>query len=203
MDGNVIGYGRPNYSGATGVVQASNNSNVEAISADDNSYKATGSGLRGGSSGILLKAAPSRFAYGKFKGQSLRYGGASKLNTTTRFTNIDSDLRDKITTTLSNFRTNLSRNRYSSSGGSTGIDPVLVTNLLVSITSLLDSIASNTAPTERIYTALVEYINYVKGENASTTNKSAKEKVNMPTTNDDIDANLAGLVSTLAAIARG
>ena len=196
-DGTVYGFGRPDYTGANATVLSTGNTSGNTISGDAD-FSATGSGLRGGSSGILRKAAPSRFAYGKFKGQSFRHGGASGLVSKNRFGNMNSDLKNRITTTLTNFRSNLTG---SVSTGSSGIDPTLVADLLASITSLLDSIASNTAPTEKIYEALTEYIDYIKGNKGTSARSS--EQIEIPKSSEDIDSNLAGLVSTLAAIARG
>ena len=202
-DGSVYGFGRPDYTGANATIASNGNDNNGATMSGDEDFKATGSGLlRGKSSGILRKAAPSRFAYGKLKGQTLKYGKASGLTTKNRFSNANNDIKKTVTKTLSNFRTNL-LGTSSYDNNSSGIDPALVADLLSSITSLLDSIANNTAPTEKIYDALTEYIDYVKGNKGTTTSSKVTEKMDMPKSTDDIDSNLAGLVSTLAAIARG
>ena len=197
LEGNVIGFGRPDYTGATNNV-AYNGTSTDAVNGDDTDFKATGSGLRGGSSGLLRKAAPSRFAYGSMRGQKFAFGGASGISPANRFSS-NTALKSSVTKTLSNIKTSLTK----SNGNISGIDPTLVADLLSSITTLLNSIANNTAPTEKIYDALTEYIDYVKGNKASTTSSSSNTQVNIPTSNEEIDSNLAGLVSTLAAIARG
>ena len=105
-----------------------------------------------------------------------------------------------VTRTLTNIKTNLTRNN----GNISGIDPQLVAELLASITGLLNSIADNTAPVERIYNVLSEYVDYVKGgSNVTTSGGNPDNRVNMPTGNNDIDSNIQGLVASLAAIARG
>lgn len=198
LEGNVIGFGRPDYSGATTNV-ASNGNTATAVDGDSTDFKATGSGLRGGSSGLLRKAAPSRFAYGSMKGQRFRFGGASGLTSVNRFSSNNNAMKTSVTNTLSSIKSSLVK----SNGNMSGVDPALVTELLASITSLLNSIANNTAPTERIYNALTEYIDFVKGNKTSSSTSSSNEQVTMPRSNDEIDSNLAGLVSTLAAIAKG
>jgi hypothetical protein len=202
MDGNVIGYGRPDYSGATATVAytgSNSNSDLDIVSGDDTSFKATGSGLRGGSSGLLRRAAPSRFAYGSMKGQRFRFGGASGLTSANRFSSNSNAIKTSVTNTLSSIKSSLTK----SNGNISGVDPSLVAELLSSITSLLNNIANNTAPTERIYNALTEYIDYIKGNKTSSSSSSSNEQVTIPRSNDEIDSNLAGLVSTLAAIAKG
>ena len=155
--------------------------------------------MRGGSSGLLLKSAPSRFAYGKLKGQSFRFGGSSGLVSKNRFGS-GSNVTKTVTKTLTNLKKNLTgglnNNGYTNNGS---IDAELVENLLVSITTLLNSINSNTAPTQQIYDALKEYIDYVKGNKNNTSNN----QVSMPTSNSEVDSNFTNLVTTLAAIARG
>jgi len=203
MDGNVIGYGRPDYTGATANIALNNTTNDEdnTISGDED-FKATGSGLRGGSSGLLNKFAPSRFVYGSKKGQKLFSGSSGISGKNARFRGAGSEMSAVVTKTLNNIKTNLTNN----GGSMSGVDPSLVTDLLTAITSLLNSISENTAPTEKIYAALTDYIEYVKGNkesNQTTTNNQNTNKVNMPTTTNDIDTNIASLVSTLSAIARG
>lgn len=198
-DGNVYGFGRPDYTGATATIASNGNNNGNTISGDAD-YSATGSGIRGGSSGILRKAAPSRFAYGSLKGQRFRFGGSSGLISKNRFSGAGSNLTKTVTKTLTNLKKNLTgglnNNGYNNNGT---IDAELVEELLVSITSLLNSINSNTAPTQQIYDALKEYIDYVKGNKTST----STNQVSMPTNNNEVDTNFANLVTTLAAIARG
>ena len=195
LEGNVIGFGRPDYSGATTNVTYNGNK-VVAVDGDSTDFKATGSGLRGGSSGLLRKFAPSRFAYGSTK----KYGKGSGLVSKNRFRGAGSDMSATVTRTLTNIKTNLTRNN----GNISGIDPQLVAELLASITGLLNSIADNTAPVERIYNVLSEYVDYVKGgSNVTTSGGNPDNRVNMPTGNNDIDSNIQGLVASLAAIARG
>ena len=201
-DGNVYGFGRPDYTGATATVASNGNSDKGNTISGDADYSATGSGLRrGGSSGLLRQAAPSKFAYGSLKGQRFKFGGSSGLLTTkNRFSGAGSNLTKTVTKTLTNLKKNLtggiSNNGYTNNGS---IDAELVENLLVSITSLLNSINNNTAPTQQIYDALKEYIDYVKGNKSST----STDQVAMPTNSNEVDTNFANLVTTLAAIARG
>jgi len=199
LEGDVIGFGRPDYSGATTNITLHNRNSTIAVDGDSTDFKATGSGLRGGSSGLLRKAAPSRFAYGSMKGQRFRFGGASGLASANRFSSNSNAMKTSVTNTLSSIKSSLTK----SNGNISGVDPSLVAELLSSITSLLNNIANNTAPTERIYNALTEYIDYIKGNKTSSSSSSSNEQVTMPRSNDEIDSNLAGLVSTLAAIAKG
>jgi len=200
MDGNVIGFGRPNYDGASAQIASNGNGDSEAtMSGDDTSFKATGSGLRGGSSGLLRRVAPSRFTYGSLKGKSL-FGKGSGLVSKNRFRGAGSGMTAAVTKTLTSIKSDLTK----SGGRVSGIDPSLVADLLASITGLLDSIAANTAPTEKIYNVLSEYVDYVKGNSNQTgSTRDSNQKVNMPTNTNDIDSNLVGLVQTLTAIARG
>lgn len=199
-DGNVIGFGRPDYSGATAQIASNGNGDTAAtMSGNDTSFKATGSGLlkRGGSSGLLRRAAPSRYAYGALKGHKFRFGSAAiSRGTRNRFRGAGSDLSATVTRTLTSIKSNISNGE-----SYRGIDPALITELLGSITTLLNSIANNTAPTERIYNALTEYIDFVKGNKSNRSN--ATDRVNMPTNDDEIQASIAGLVNSLSAIARG
>ena len=198
----VIGFGRPDYTGANATVTSNDNDKNQGSMTTDSGYSAAGSGLmrRGGSSGLLRQAAPSRFAYGSFKGQRFKYGGSSGLISKNRFSGAGSNLTKTVTKTLTNLKKNLTgginNNGYSNSGT---IDAELVESLLVSITQLLNSINSNTAPTQQIYNALKEYIDYVKGNKTTT----STNQVSMPTNNNEVDTNFANLVTTLAAIARG
>ena len=210
MDGNVIGYGRPDYTGATNNIAQNTDKSGEAIKnviSGDEDFKATGSGLlkRGGSSGLLRKAAPSRYAYGKMKGQRFKFGSGSGLTTKNRFRGAGTDLAKTTTNILNKMKSNLTgglaNNGTSTSVSYTGVDPTLVTELLSAITTLLNSIANNTAPTQQIYDVLVDYIDYVKTGTKSTRNATNTQQV--PTSSDEVDTNLANLVTTLAAIARG
>lgn len=203
MDGNVIGYGRPDYSKATGkkkVNTKKKGKKVNVISADDNSYKATGSGLFGGSSGLLRKAAPSRFTYGSMKGQRFSFGGSSGLSAKNRFSGAGSNVTKTVTRTLNKLKKNLTGGLSNNGYIRGGIDPDLVEDLLMSITTLLNSINSNTAPVQQIYDVLSEYVNYVKTGKAPTV---TNDRVSMPRNNNEVDNNFANLVTTLAAIARG
>ena len=196
----VEGFGSPNYDGASAAISSSNKDISKYVSTSNES--ALGSGLRGGSSGLLRKLAPSKYVYGKLKGQKLLSGKASGIKSTNRFRGAGTE---NVTATLTKIKDNLTKvknNRSSNSSNSSGIDPSLVTELLASITKLLDSIATNTAPTEKIYAALSEYIDYVKGNNKTTGTKTA-EKVQIPTNSEEVDGNLANLVATLSAIAAG
>jgi hypothetical protein len=210
MDGNVIGYGRPDYTGATNNIAQNTDKSGEAIKnviSGDEDFKATGSGLlkRGGSSGLLRKAAPSRYAYGKMKGQRFKFGSGSGLTTKNRFRGAGTDLAKTTTNILNKMKSNLTgdlaNNGATTSVSYSGVDPALVTELLSAITTLLNSIANNTAPTQQIYDVLVEYIEYVKTGTKSTKNATNTQQV--PTSSDEVDTNLANLVTTLAAIARG
>lgn len=196
----VEGFGSPNYDGASAAITSSNKDISKYVSTSNES--ALGSGLRGGSSGLLRKLAPSKYVYGKLKGQKLLSGKASGIKSTNRFRGAGTE---NVTATLTKIKDNLTKvknNRSSNSSNSSGIDPSLVTELLASITKLLDSIATNTAPTEKIYAALSEYIDYVKG-NSKTTGTKTAEKVQIPTNSEEVDGNLANLVATLSAIAAG
>ena len=196
----VEGFGSPNYDGASAAITSSNKDISKYVSTSNES--ALGSGLRGGSSGLLRKLAPSKYVYGNLKGQKLLSGKASGIKSANRFRGAGTE---NVTATLTKIKDNLTKvknNRSSNSSNSSGIDPSLVTELLASITKLLDSIATNTAPTEKIYAALSEYIDYVKG-NSKTTGTKTAEKVQIPTNSEEVDGNLANLVATLSAIAAG
>ena len=202
----IMGFGTPNYP-ATNSASAlssikSSTSSLDSKYISTTGESALGSGLRGKSSGLLRKLAPSKYVYGSLKGQKLR-AKSSGIKYNNRFRGAGSEA---VTATLTKLKDNLTKVKKSGNYSGTGIDPTLVTDLLAAITKLLDSIANNTAPTQQIYTALTEYIEYVKGEsdkNKSTNNYSSKNKVQMPTNNTEVDSNLSNLITTLSAIAAG
>lgn len=92
---------------------------------------------------------------------------------------------------------------YAKSGG---VSPELVTQLLASITNILNNIAQNTAPVNKIYQALVAYLeaggssgasNDVVRINNTSSQKAAGAEMS------DVDANIKTLVTTLAELAKG
>ena len=172
------------------------------IKAYDDELSAAGSGLigyndianlAGGSSGILLNARPGSRVYGKaeptvyIKKPVTLAGGEYRLV-------------EKSTRILNNIKSNIETGSKSGS-----ISPDVVERLIRSITNVLELIASNTAPVEKIYKLLSEYIN-------SKSDPKKQNTTNTPTTaiinnkNDfekEIDVAIVNLVGTLGEIARG
>ena len=89
------------------------------------------------------------------------------------------------------------------------ISPELVGKLLKSITEILEAIAQNTAPIERIYDALSNYSANALSGGASGTKDTKPAKVNNNTslhvssTNGALDSSITTLVGVLAQLAKG
>ena len=176
-DGNVIGFGRPDYSKANGNVTA-RKSNKKSITLNDDNYSATGSSIdallsySGAGSGLPI--------YGK------RSGAGSNLETRKATTNMLNDLK----TTVRN------------SGKNGSVSAELVNKLLEAIAGLLNTIADNTAPIDRIYTILSSYLS-----GGGSGNNGTKPITPQPKSNNKVpkpvDSNISALVGVLAELAKG
>lgn len=196
---------------------------VSPISTDSNRYiearrlkgitaSAAGSGLlpmsyeelanaSGGSSGILMKSRA-----GSRNNMMMASGGNRRLspNIARRTSGGASD----ITTQTKEMLTNISNRTRSTSSE---INPQLVAELLKSITNILNNIAANTAPVEKIYQVLSTYINAggasgLKSDNKVVVNKkNNSNSSNQPSGGDsgEIDSNISTLVGVLAELAKG
>ena len=178
-------------------------SNKDGTGSIDNSkLSAAGSGLvsyedlanmSGGSSGILMKARP-----GSRNNMPVRTSNG-KLVPVTSFTGGATDM---ITSQTQAMLTNLSKNASRSSG----IDPKLVTQLIASITQILEKIANNTAPVSKIYQALVAYVQ-AGGDSGIKNDAPTPIKVDKTKNNQapepEVDSSIATLVGVLAELAKG
>lgn len=158
----------------------------------------------GGSSGLLLTKNPGAKAYrhnDKFNISAISTSKSSRNYTNSRF-NVSggaSDLAAQSTMMLNNVKSNVLKQ-----GSSGSISADLVQRLIQSITDLLNMIANNTAPIEKIYQVLAAYTTgsstiaetVSEASNKLSSNKTSKEA-------PDIDASITNLVGTLAEIARG
>jgi cell wall-associated NlpC family hydrolase len=90
-----------------------------------------------------------------------------------------------------------------------GVSADLVNQLIASITKILNSINNNTAPIEKIYNALNDYIKSKSSggasgiENNTSTGTTNINNINVSGSSNEIDSNLAGLVGVLAELAKG
>jgi hypothetical protein len=90
-----------------------------------------------------------------------------------------------------------------------GVSADLVNQLIASITKILNSINNNTAPIEKIYNALNDYIKSKSSggasgiENNTSTGTTNINNINVSRSSNEIDSNLAGLVGVLAELAKG
>ena len=184
-DGNVIGFGRPDYSKATNTVSKTDKSNsVPTLSGNEN-FSATGSSID-----ALL-----RMKSGAGSGLKSISGAGSKKKATTYKKASKVASSGSITSQTTKMLGQLSRNaQRSASNGSVSTD--LVNKLLEAITALLSTIADNTAPIEKIYQALTSYTS-----NATTTKHTEGEKVS--TDQSEVDQNFTALVGVLAELAKG
>lgn len=149
----------------------------------------------GGSSGLLLKsrvgsrnnARPTSTPIRRVRPQRIA-GGAS-------------DIADLATSYLNNAQISIAN------AGNTGaISSDLVTQLLSSITALLESIANNTAPVGQIYSALRAYMSAGGGSYEEESAKVTPVKTGdngASQTDATVDANIQSLVGVLAQLAKG
>ena len=165
---------------------------------------ASGSGLlsynqlsnrTGGSSGILMRSRAGS-----------RNGAPSVIDPKTgrmipfsRFAGGATNIADASRNMLQEVAQSSNNNRGN------GVSPELVAQLLSAITTILNNIADNTAPVNKIYQALVAYLESggssgVKSEPIKI-NKSKKVAANGG--DGEIDPKLKSLVSTLAQLAKG
>ena len=149
----------------------------------------------GGSSGLLLKARPSQM--------NANVRNASKsLGEARKYYGGDSSLATDATQLLTNLRN--TTNLGSKSGS---ISPETVTKLLESITKLLNNISNNTAPVEKIYNVLTQYLSKSGGD--SDLPKTTKPKGNSSTgdhsriASGEVDQSIQSLAGVLAELAKG
>ena len=195
----LTGFGRPNWDAIAPCQSSGNNGMPSDVPA------AAGSGLTirsysdmcksGGSSGLLLKARPSQM--------NANVRNASKsLGEARKYYGGDSSLATDATQLLTNLRN--TTNLGSKSGS---ISPETVTKLLESITKLLNNISNNTAPVEKIYNVLTQYLSKSGGD--SDLPKTTKPKGNSSTgdhsriASGEVDQSIQSLAGVLAELAKG
>lgn len=158
---------------------------------------AAGSGLRRTSSGILNRANFSN-------NRNVTYVSNSRTGTMVpiSFTGGDSSIVANTTGMLSNLQSSLRNARTTSSGG--GVSADLVNKLLESITSLLQSIANNTAPIEKIHNALLSYMSSGGGSKAPNEKvETVKSPKQTPAPKTEVDSSISALAGILAELAKG
>ena len=143
----------------------------------------------GGSSGLLMKARPGSRLYGTSNGEMR----VPTKRTARRFSGGASSIGTATANMLNDIRVDAIAQREA---GKVSSD--LVEELLKAIVKLLESIANNTSPTERIYQALLSYIETGKVRDVAIASAS-----NNKSSEEEIDSNIRSLVGTLAAIAKG
>ena len=150
----------------------------------------------GGSSGILMNSrAGSR--NGK---PSVLDPHTGRLIPISRYAGGATTLAEASQNMLNSVKSNAANN-------SKGISPELIAQLLSSITAILNNIADNTAPVNKIYQALVAYLES-GGASGTSDNIKIKKKPEKLAANDsnmssDVDQNIKSLVATLAELAKG
>ena len=158
---------------------------------------AAGSGLPRTSSGILNRANFSN-------NRNVTYVSNSRTGTMVpiSFTGGDSSIVANTTGMLSNLQSSLRNARTTSSGG--GVSADLVNKLLESITSLLQSIANNTAPIEKIHNALLSYMSSGGGSKAPNEKvETVKSPKQTPAPKTEVDSSISALAGILAELAKG
>ena len=152
-----------------------------------------------GSSGILMRSrAGSSGSRPAFVDPT-----SGRIVPFTRFAGGATNIADASRNMLEQISTNAASNN--NKGG--GISPELISQLLSAITSILNTIANNTAPVDKIYQALVAYLESggssginSKGNTTININKSP-EKAAVGA--EEVDSKIKSLVATLADLAKG
>ena len=148
--------------------------------------------MSGGSSGILLNSRVGTKANG---------GSIRRLAVPQYYSGGDSNILNKAKQAL-----NTVANNVRESGNKGAISADLVEKLLNSIIKVLETISSNTASVDKIYQVLAAYTKTSAATDATSTAAAAKLANDSSKSNDnnsEIDSNIANLVGTLAAIAKG
>jgi hypothetical protein len=107
-----------------------------------------------------------------------------------------SDIAEQSKQMLTSIQTNAQNN-------STTISAELLAKLIESIAKILEKIANNTAPVNKIYEVLSDYANKSIASQAATTSAVAANAASQSKESDEIDQNISNLVATLASIAKG
>jgi hypothetical protein len=155
----------------------------------------------GGSSGVLMRSrAGSAGTKPAFVDPT-----TGRIIPFSRFAGGATNIADASRNMLNQIATSAASNNNSSKG----ISPELVTQLLSAITSILEKIADNTTPVNRIYQALAAYLE--AGGASGIDNNKSNQIININRApqkaaaggGDEIDPNIKSLVATLAELAKG
>ena len=149
----------------------------------------------GGSSGLLISSRAGSNAPGIVTFRDNRTGRLLPV----RVSGGESDIVGMTSTVLKNVKANVTNKAKSGT-----VPAELVTQLLQSITNILNNIADNTAPVAKIYNALAAYIS--SGGGASMDKVTVKKKPETPVAgggSNEIDSNIAALAGVLAELAKG
>jgi hypothetical protein len=122
----------------------------------------------------------------------------------TRFAGGATNIADASKNMLNQIATSAASNNNTGKG----ISPELVSQLLSAITGILEKIADNTTPINRIYQALAAYL---ESGGASGIDNKSNQIININRApqkaaaggGDEIDPNIKSLVATLAELAKG
>ena len=179
----------------------SNNNSDSVTKTNGSTLSAAGSGLsKSGSSSILLSRKPSFRNKNRLTKSELRSQG---IKSNSRFNISSGSGTDISDNNMSSQSTQILNNMKSSIQNSSSISADLVQKLLEAITNVLNSIANNTAPIEKIYEVLTNNM----GVNTSNTNNSNNNSVsidnNSNTSSTEVSDNISNLVGVLGEIARG
>ena len=173
----LSGFGRPDWSAAAG------------------GYSGLAR-MAGGSAGILMNSrAGSRNGL-----PSVVDPKTGRLIPFSRFAGGATNIADASRNMLNELSTNVSNNKNSNA-----ISPELIAQLLSAITNILNNIADNTAPVNKIYQALVAYLEAGGSSGTDTVNihKAPQKAAVNQNQSTEIGDDIKALVSTLAELAKG
>lgn len=159
-----------------------------------------GSGIRsyndfakaGGASGLLLASRAGSVSGSGLTVRDPRSGRLVPVN----FAGGASNMVDSTTAMLGNIASKVSKN-------SNGIPQETVVKLIETITQLLSSIASNTAPIDKIYNALVSYLQSGGASHTAPQAIKMNNRKEKETGTKEVDEKVKALVGVLADLAKG
>lgn len=215
LEGMFGGSKTSNYGGSLGdkYMGPSTKSNYVGVNGDH--YTGSGSGLgfisygdlalaSGGSSGLLMRSR-----IGSVNNRSAAIGiPVSKQVKLKRMSGGDSSIIEQTSAMLTNLKNTVTNGNNGSISGGTA------DQLIQAIIKILERIADNTAPVEKIYSALTGYvsaggasgINPAPVNNFNITNNQGSTSVGTTVNNtrmDNVDSSIVSLVDMLANIAKG
>ena len=126
--------------------------------------------------------------------------GQYRKSNSGRFSGGASNITESTKTMLNTIKTNA---KNASSNG--GVSAELVNKLLESITGILNTIAQNTAPVDKIYKVLVSYLSASGSGSTNNGPTVVKERTKSHGSNDyaDMESNISTLAGVLAELAKG